>query len=102
MARLSRTIRLPGAAAVARLLAIALLILVLLYAPYRMGAQIIGGLDPNATVNAWGGPSYAGALAAHWLDCILAFYAAAFLLGRLLAVNDRRRRPQPPSPASGP
>ena len=63
----------------------ALLVLVLLYCPYRMGAQIIGGLDPNSTVNAWGGPTYAGAIIAHWLDCIIGFYLAAFLLGRLLA-----------------
>jgi hypothetical protein len=84
MARMSRAIRLsPGAAAV-RALPMALLTLVLLYAPYRMGAQIIGGLDPNSTVNAWGGPSYAGAMLAHWLDCIVGFYVAAFLLGRLL------------------
>ena len=102
VARASQAIRLPGAATVARLLPAALLTLVLLYAPYRMGAQVIGGLDPNATVNAWGGPTYAGALLAHWLDCILGFYAAAFLLGRLLAANGPRRRPQqPPSPASG-
>ena len=99
VARVSRTIRLPGAAAVARLPAMALLILVLLYAPYRMGAQLIGGLDPNATVNAWGGPSYAGALLAHWLDCILGFYAAAFLLCRLLAADGPRRMPQRPASA---
>jgi hypothetical protein len=49
-----------------------------------MGAQLIGGLDPNATVNAWGGPTYAGALLAHWLDAIVGCYAAAFLLGRVL------------------
>ena len=61
----------------------ALPLLVMLYAPYRMGMQVIGGLDPNATVNAWGGPSYAGALAAHWLDCLIGFYIAAFLLARL-------------------
>lgn len=42
------------------------------------------GLDPNATVNAWGGPTYLGALLAHSLDAMVGFYAAAFLLGRLL------------------
>ena len=62
----------------------ALLILVLLYASYRMGAQIAAGVDPNFTVNAWGGPTYAGALLAHWMDCIVGFYAAAFLMDRLL------------------
>jgi hypothetical protein len=84
MARLSRTIRLFGRATMIRALPMALLVLLLLYAPYRMGAQVIGGLDPNSTVNAWGGPSYAGALLAHWLDCIIGFYVAAFLLGLLL------------------
>ena len=97
VARLSRTIRLPRGAAVARVLPMALLILVLLYCPYRMGAQIIGGLDPNSTVNAWGGPTYAGALLAHWLDCIIGFYVGAFLLDRLLVAADGRgggqRRP---------
>ncbi len=89
-ARMSRTIRLSRAAAVARLLPMALLVLVLLYCPYRMGAQVTGGLDPNSTVNAWGGPTYAGALLAHWLDCIIGFYAAAFLLGRLLVPANGR------------
>lgn len=46
--------------------------------------QITGGLDPNATVNAWGGPTYLGALLAHYLDGIIGFYAAAFLLNRIL------------------
>jgi hypothetical protein len=84
MARLSRTVRLFGGATMLRALPMAVLLLALLYAPYRMGAQVIGGLDPNSTVNAWGGPSYAGALLAHWLDCIIGFYVAAFLLGLLL------------------
>jgi hypothetical protein len=102
VARMRRTIRLSRGAAAARLLPIALLILVLLYCPYRMGAQIIGGIDPNSTVNAWGGPTYAGALLAHWLDCIVGFYVAAFLLGRLLAAGNSRGggRGQPPSSTS--
>lgn len=84
LSRLGRTICESRGISAARLLPTALLVLVLLYAPFRMGEQIIGGIDPNFTVNAWGGPTYSGALAAHWLDCILGFYAAAFLLGRLL------------------
>lgn len=95
VARLGRTIRLaggPSLPALARAIATVPLVLVLLYAPFRMGEQVIGGLDPNATVNAWGGPTYAGALLAHWLDCIVGFYAAAFLLSLLLlpAAADRR------------
>ena len=84
-ARLTRTIRHSRGAAAVRLLPMALLILVLLYCPFRMGAQIVGGLDPNSTVNAWGGPTYVGAMLAHWLDCIVGFYACSFLLGRLLS-----------------
>jgi hypothetical protein len=82
-ARLSRTIRFARALSVRSLATVAmtvLLVLLLLYQPLRMGAQVTGGLDPNATVNAWGGPTYAGALLAHWLDSIVNFYAAAFLL----------------------
>ena len=88
-ARLGRTIRLSRGAAAARILPMALLLLVLVYCPFRMGAQVIGGFDPDSTVNAWGGPSYAGALLAHWLDCVVGFYAAAFLLGRLLKPGKR-------------
>lgn len=85
--RLHRTIRLAGRPSLpnlARAVAAVPLVLVLLYTPFRMGMQITGGLDPNATVNAWGGPTYLGALLAHYLDGIVGFYAAAFLLSRLL------------------
>lgn len=84
LSRLCRTIRASRGISAVRLLPTALLLLVLLYAPFRMGAQIVGGIDPNATVNAWGGPTYLGALLAHWLDCIVGFYAVAFVLSRLL------------------
>lgn len=85
--RLGRTLRFAGGLSLpnlARAVAAVPLVLVLLYAPFRMGMQITGGLDPNATVNAWGGPTYAGALLAHYLDAIVGCYAAAFLLSRLL------------------
>ncbi len=85
--RLRRTIRFAGGLSLpnlARAVAAVPLVLVLLYTPFRMGMQITGGLDPNATVNAWGGPTYLGALLAHYLDGTVGFYAAAFLLSRLL------------------
>jgi hypothetical protein len=85
--RLRRTIRLAEGLSLpnlARALAAVPLVLVLLFTPFRMGVQIIGGLDPNATVNAWGGPTYSGALLAHYLDAMVGFYAAAFALSRLL------------------
>jgi hypothetical protein len=93
-ARLARTFRFAGGvslAAVGRALAALLLVLVAAYAPARMGAQVIGGLDPNNTVNAWGGPTYIGAMLAHYLDAAVGFYAACFLLGRVLlpAADDR-------------
>jgi hypothetical protein len=87
VARLGRTIRFAHPLSpqnLARVMATVPLVLVLLYIPFRMGAQITGGLDPNATVNAWGGPSYLGALLAHWLDCLVGFYVAAFLLSHML------------------
>jgi hypothetical protein len=85
--RFLRTLRLaagPSLPNLARAAAAVPLVLVLIYTPFRMGMQITGGLDPNATVNAWGGPSYLGALLAHYLDGIIVFYAAAFLLNRIL------------------
>jgi hypothetical protein len=85
--RLGRTLRFAHGRSlknVVRALAAAVLVLVVAYVPARMGAQVIGGLDPNNTVNAWGGPTYLGAMLAHYLDAVVVFYAACFLLGRLL------------------
>jgi hypothetical protein len=97
--RLRRTIRLAGGLSLpnlARAAAAVPLVLLVLYAPFRMGMQVTGGLDPNATVNAWGGPTYLGALLAHYLDGTVGCCAAAFLLSRLLlpaAGGARRARP---------
>jgi hypothetical protein len=65
-------------------LVILLLAILLLYNFYRAGEQVIGGLDPNFTVNAWGGPSYLGAMLAHYLDGVYLFYAEALLLNLVL------------------
>jgi hypothetical protein len=54
------------------------------YAFWRIGEQVTGGLDPNFTVNAWGGPTYLGAMACHYLDCGLMIAACAWLLDRIL------------------
>jgi hypothetical protein len=51
--------------------------LLLAYSPLRAGEQVLAALDPDFTRDAWGGPSYLGASAAHWLDGALIFYAAA-------------------------
>ncbi|WP_280382388.1 hypothetical protein [Nocardia wallacei] len=53
----------------------------------------MAGLDPNFTVDAWGGPGYLGAMACHYLDGALLMAAAAGLLHvLLLPVEDRHRR----------
>jgi hypothetical protein len=59
------------------------------YCFFRAGVQVTGGLDPNFTVNAWGGPSYAGAMACHYLDLFLMTAAAAWLLNQILPGRDR-------------
>ena len=51
---------------------------------WRCGEQVTAGLDPNFTVNAWGGPTYLGAMACHYLDAVLLSAACAWLLGKIL------------------
>jgi hypothetical protein len=92
-ARARRTLRLADGTSVqnlARIIVTVALALLALYAPWRIGAEVTGGLDPNATVNAWGGPTYVGALLAHSLDAVMVFYAVSFLLGKLLAPARRK------------
>jgi hypothetical protein len=55
-----------------------------LFCFWRAGVQVTGGLDPNFTVNAWGGPSYAGAMACHYLDLFLLAAGIAWLMDRIL------------------
>lgn len=50
----------------------------------RSGAQVIAGLDPDFTTNAWGGPSYIGAMYAHYLVGVMIWGVSALLLNRLL------------------
>jgi hypothetical protein len=55
-----------------------------LFCLWRAGVQLTAGLDPNFTANAWGGPSYAGAMACHYLDLFLLAGGAAWLIDRVL------------------
>jgi hypothetical protein len=55
-----------------------------LFCFWRAGVQVTAGLDPNFTVNAWGGPGYAGALACHYLDLFLLPAVAAWLMDKVL------------------
>ena len=54
-------------------------VLLMAYSPLRAGEQVLAGLDPDFTRDAWGGPSYLGAMAAHYLDAVLMFLAGAAL-----------------------
>ena len=72
-----------------------------LYIFARAGEQVIGGLDPNSTVNAWGGPTYLGAMACHYLDGLMLMATAAWLLDRILPpdLGTVRRDGDPPADA---
>jgi hypothetical protein len=57
---------------------------VIAYGCWRIGEQVTGGLDPNFTADAWGGPTYLGAMACHYLDTGLIMAVCAWLLDRIL------------------
>ena len=83
--RVARTCSAAPGRAAAALLPSALF----LYGFWRAGKQVIGGLDPNATVNAWGGPTYIGAMACHYLDLLVLMALAAWLIDKLLSPDPR-------------
>ncbi len=57
-------------------------------AAWRSGVQVFAAVDRDFTRDAWGGPTYLGASAAHWMDGVLIFAACS----ALLALAARRRR----------
>lgn len=67
------------------------------YSFWRAGVQVTGGLDPNFTLNAWGGPTYLGAMACHYLDMALVIAVSAWLLDKILlpAAPDGNAVPRP-------
>ena len=82
---LRRAVRSPGAAL--RVVVAVPFAAVFLYGFWRASEQVLAGLDPSFTANAWGGPSYLGAMYCHYLDgallgavCALALHV--LLLGR--------------------
>ncbi|MGC5166272.1 hypothetical protein [Luteimicrobium sp. DT211] len=86
---LREAVRSPGAAV--RAVVALPFTAIFLYEFYRAGEQVIAGLDPNFTANAWGGPSYLGAMYCHYLDAaLLATVAALALHGLLLGRGSRR------------
>lgn len=68
-------------------------VVVMLGGAFRAGFQVVAGLDPDFTADSWGGPSYLGAMAFHYLDVGLIVAAAGVVLNRLL--------PESPSVESG-
>jgi hypothetical protein len=67
------------------------LLAVIGYCCWRVGEQVTAGLDPNFTANAWGGPSYLGAMACHYLDIALIVGASGWLLDKILPQAARSR-----------
>ncbi|WP_211229580.1 hypothetical protein [Nakamurella lactea] len=65
----------------------------LLFTPVRVGEQLIAGLDPNFVSNAWGGPTYLGAMACHYLDSALIAATCVVLLDLLLKRPAAATRP---------
>ena len=61
-----------------------LLLILFMYGIFRAGFQITSALDPNNTVNAWGGPTYIGAMACHYLDIFVVMAGCAWLLHLLM------------------
>ncbi|GAA3394078.1 hypothetical protein [Cryptosporangium minutisporangium] len=76
-ARIAATFR---SLAVLRWPVVAFLLLLEVYMCWRIGFQVFAGLDPNFTTNAWGGPSYLGAMFCHYLDGALLFPVCHVLL----------------------
>jgi hypothetical protein len=64
----------------ARMLLCVLPLFLIVWTPYRAALQIIAAFDPSVTSNAWGGPTYLGATAAHYLDGLILMYIGALLL----------------------
>jgi hypothetical protein len=84
--RIGRTLRTAprSPSGLARLVVASLLAMLMGYTVVRAGIQVLAGLDPNFTTNAWGGPSYLGAMACHYLDGALIAAACAWLIARLV------------------
>lgn len=76
------------------------LLTVIAYIFWRVGEQVTGGLDPNFTVNAWGGPTYLGAMACHYLDGALIMAVSAWLLARVLLAAPSGLAAGPPADAA--
>jgi hypothetical protein len=83
-ARLAATFRTGGRGRTLRRVASVPLAAIMAFTCWRAGIQVTAGLDPNFTGNAWGGPTYLGAMFCHYVDCAWLIGASAALLNLLL------------------
>lgn len=71
-----------------RLIIIVPMLMVVVYLMLRSGMQVTIGLNQAETVNAWGGPTYLGAMYAHYLDAVV-FGAVAAGVIHLVMVGEK-------------
>jgi len=77
--------------------------LVAFFSVFRVGMQV-SSFAASGNINAWGGPTYLGALLAHWLDSMIAFYICVVTvraLSGLQALWVRAQRERPVGAGSG-
>jgi len=92
-ARAEHRLRRTARVALLRMIPIVLLLAFTAYGLWRAGMQVFAGLDPGFVVNAWGGPSYLGAMYCHYLDGGL-MIAAALMVVHLLLVPGPDKTPK--------
>lgn len=88
-ARLAATFRTGGRGRLPRRVASVPLVAIMAFLCWRAGIQVTAGLDPNFTGNAWGGPTYLGAMFCHYLDSAWIIGVSAALLNLLLVPAPR-------------
>jgi len=86
-ARAEHRLRRTARVAPLRMIPIVLLLAFTAYGLWRAGMQVFAGLDPGFVVNAWGGPSYLGAMYCHYLDGGLMIAAALMVIHLLLVAG---------------
>ena len=92
-ARLAATFRTGGRGRVVRRVASVPFVAFMAFCCWRAGIQVTAGLDPNFTGNAWGGPTYLGAMFCHYVDCAWLIVVSAALLDVLLVPDPRKPSP---------
>ena len=80
-ARIAATFRAGfGPLNLVRCLVVAFIVTLEVFMAWRIGQQVFAGLDPNFVHDAWGGPSYLGAMFCHYLDGALLYPVCHTLL----------------------